>query len=77
MSKQIRFPLDDDQINTQKAYDLIVQLMSYHPEIEPTLWAGGIWSVLVSGYIQCGFSREEFIDEIARISGHYEEWWKQ
>lgn len=77
MSKEIRFPLDDVEINIQKAFDLVVQLINEHPEIEYTLWAGAIWTILVSGYINCGFSREEFIEEIARVSGHYKEWWNE
>lgn len=73
--KKIRTPLDSDQYNTQKGFELIIDLMQKHPEIEPTLWVGAIFSVLVNGYKKCGFSYEEFCNEIHEVLLHYKDQW--
>ena len=73
--KEIRPPHENDQEKIQRAYDLIMDLMNNHPEIEPTLWCGAVWSALVVGYKVCRFSYAEFRDEIFKISRHYKSWW--
>lgn len=72
--KEIRPPTKLDQDETEKAYQMVMQLMNDHPEIESTLWCGAIWSVLVNGYEQCDYSYEEFCNEVKRISVHYKSW---
>jgi hypothetical protein len=74
--KKIRPPRPDDQDNAQKAYQLIMDLMEMNKGIEPALWCGAVWSVLVNGYKQCDFSYEDFRQEVNKISQHYKSWWE-
>jgi len=73
--KEIRLPLPDDMENTEKAFQLIKDLMSSHKEIEPTLWAGALFSVIADGYKNCGFSYEEFSEEVNTVLSHYRNYW--
>lgn len=46
-----RRPKKTDQEQIQKGIKLIKECMAKHPEIEPTLWGGAIWNVLIECYI--------------------------
>lgn len=74
--KEIRKALETDQDNIDKGYQYLMDTISDHPEIESTLWAGAVWSVLVSGYKRCDFSYDEFLSELDKISRHYKSWWE-
>lgn len=74
--KKFRPPLPDDQEKVEKAYQLIMDVMDKNKEIEPTLWCGAVWSVLVNGYQQDEFSYEDFRKEAAKVVKHYEHWWE-
>lgn len=74
--KKIRPPLETDQVNMDKAFQLIMDLMHTNKHIEPSLWAGAVFSVFVNGYQQSGFSYEEFCEELKRVSKHYKCWWQ-
>ncbi len=63
-----------DQDEAEKAFKLLKESMANHSEIEPSLWASAIWSVLVDGYVNCGFSYEEFQNEWDRVKHHYKPW---
>ncbi len=63
-----------DQNEIQKAFDLLKQCMIDHPEIETTLWAGAVWSVLVDGYNKSGISYEQFTREWDLVKHHYKDW---
>ncbi len=69
-----RPPKKTDQKQIQKGFDLIMQVMEKHPEIEPTLWAGAIWSVLVHGYNNSGMSYEQFTRAWEEVKHHYKPW---
>lgn len=69
-----RKPKKTDQQQVEKGFLLIKQLMEKHPEIEPTLWAGSVWSVLVDGYNQSGMSYEQFTKEWNEVKHHYKGW---
>ncbi len=73
--KEIRPSKDSDQDNTEKAFQLIKNCLEEHPEIESTLWAGAVWSVLVYGYRNCGFSYKEFCDEWEKVKNHFKKEW--
>jgi uncharacterized protein (DUF4213/DUF364 family) len=75
--KEIRPPQASDQENTEKAYELIINLINENEEIERTLWVGAIWSVLVNGYHQCDFSYKDFCEEVKMVSKHYKSWWEE
>ena len=72
METRPRKPNDQEQIEI--AFNLMKDCMASHPEIEPTLWAGAIWSVLVEGYAQSGVSYEQFSKEWNSIKHHYKSW---
>ncbi len=69
-----RKPKKSDQNQVQKGFQLIMDMMADHPEIEPTLWAGAIWSVLVNGYNNSGMTYEQFTREWDEIKHHYKDW---
>lgn len=66
-----------DQMNIEKAFNILINAMKSDPEIEPTLWAGAVWSVLVEGYINSGMSYELFCKEWDKIKIHYKSWWNE
>lgn len=69
-----RPPKKTDQEQVRKGFDLIMKVMEKHPEIEPTLWAGAIWSVLVHGYNNSGMSYDQFTREWEELKHHYKPW---
>lgn len=73
--KERRPSQENDQANVEKAYQLIKELMSQHPEIEGSLWAGAVWSVFVNGYKQSDFSYEDFCQEVKDACAHSKCWW--
>jgi hypothetical protein len=75
--KKFRPSLPYDQENAEKAYQLIMETMNLNAGIETTLWCGAVWSVLVNGYKQSGFSYEDFIKEMHTVSKYYESWWEK
>lgn len=66
-----REPKKTDQEQTERGFNLIMEIMSAHPEIEPTLWAGAVWSVLVNGYNQSGVTYDEFTRQWDEVKHHY------
>ena len=70
---QYRPSQESDQEKIEKAFNLIKKLMVDHPEIEPTLWAGAVWSILVDGYSSSGMSYEQFTREWDLVKNHYKE----
>ncbi len=74
--KERRESKETDQQQTQKAYDLILDLIQKHSEIEPTLWIGAMFSVLANGYKNSNFSYDEFCQEINNVSKHYKSCWE-
>ena len=73
--KEIRPSQTDDQEKAQKAFEMIIDLINKHPEIECTLWASAVWSTLVNGYIESHFSYDEFYGEVLKVAHHYKYWW--
>jgi hypothetical protein len=65
-----------DQEMVEKAFNLLKEYMSKHPEIEPTLWAGAFWSCLADGYNKSGMSYEEFSEEWENVKEHYKSWFE-
>ncbi len=65
---------NNDQEKVDKAFDMIYELMSLNQSIEPTLWASAVWSTLVNGYKQSGFTYNMFQEEVKKVVVHYEEW---
>lgn len=69
-----RIPLETDQEQIEKAFQLLKNCMKNYSEIEPTLWASAFWSILVDGYSQSGMSYQQFTDEWDRVKHHYKPW---
>lgn len=69
-----RPPKKTDQEVIQKCYEYLKNCMAQHPEVEPTLWAGAFWSVLVDGYSNSGMSYEQFTREWDELKHHYKPW---
>lgn len=72
--RNIRPLKEEDQENTERALSLIQDIYKKHPEIEESLWAGALWSALVCGYINSGFSYKQFIIESTGALKHYKGW---
>ena len=72
-----RMPKKSDQQKIEKGFHLIKSLMQDHPEIEPTLWAGAVWSILVDGYVASGMSYEKFTQEWDDLKHHYKPWFNE
>lgn len=71
-----RPPKDDDQENVEHAFLLIKGLMAKYSNIEPSLWAAAVWSVLVDEYINSGLNYEEFCSDLNEIKNHYKDWFE-
>jgi len=71
---EIRPSKQNDQEQIEKGFLLIKQCMQQHPEIEPTLWAGAIWSILADGYSSSGMSYEDFTKEWDQVKHFYKHW---
>ncbi len=69
-----RPPKETDQLDVEMAFLLIKQLMEKHNDIEPTLWASAVWSILIDGYNQSGMTYEDFIYEVSDVIHHYKPW---
>ncbi len=73
---EIRQPQKNDQEQIEKAFNLLRDCMAEHPEIEPTLWAGAFWSILVAGYSASGMSYEQFTTEWNEVKHNYKKWFE-
>lgn len=69
-----REPKKTDQEEIEKAFQLLKSFMADHPEIEPTLWSGAFWSILVDGYSKSGVTYDEFTEEWDKLKLHYKSW---
>jgi len=69
-----RSPKATDQQQIEKCFQLLKKCIQQHPEIEPTLWAGAFWSILVEGYAASGVAYDEFTREWDEIKHHYKPW---
>lgn len=65
---------ETDQEEIEKAFNLLKDCMASHPEIEPTLWAGAFWSILVHGYNASGTTYNQFTREWDELKHHYKQW---
>jgi len=72
-----RPPKQTDQEQIEKAFNLLKDCMTEHTEIEPTLWAGAFWSILVDGYNKSGMSYDQFTKEWNELKYHYKPWFDQ
>ena len=76
MSK-IRESKDSDQEEVEKAFQILRKAMKDHSEIESTLWAGALFSCLVTGYPNSGITYKEFCGEIDSVKKFYKSRWKK
>ncbi len=74
---QKRPPKETDQEEIEKAFQLLKGTMAAHPEIEPTLWAGAVWSCLVHGYKSSGFTYKDFEEGIHEVLDHFKKFWDE
>jgi len=77
MKLERRTSKDDDQDKIDRAVELIYELMGLNKQIEPTLWAGAVISVLVMGYKNSGSSYKHFRREMSDALDHYADWWDE
>lgn len=59
-----------DNENIEKGM-LLLQNLILTSGIEQTLWASALMSTIVNGYKNCGFSYEQFCEEMERVKDHY------
>ena len=72
-----RRPKETDMEQVQKSFNLLMECMAEHPDIEPTLWASAFWSVLVNGYSASGMSYDQFTHEWDQVKHHYKSWFDE
>lgn len=73
MQKKERKPKKDDNENVDKAYTLFSNLITSHPEIEPTLWFSALVFAIVVGFKNSGLSFEDLKDEVMVAIHHYKD----
>lgn len=64
----------NDQKETERAFQIIQKAIEEHPEIEPTLWAGALFSKIVQGCETSGLSYLEFCEMIDDAKNFYKRW---
>lgn len=64
-----------DQENAELAYQVLLNTMQFHSEIEQTLWASACWTLLVRGYLNSGVPYEEFCEDFDSAKEHYKKRW--
>lgn len=69
-----REPKETDQDQIEIAFRLLGIYMKNHTEIEPTLWLGAFWGILVHTYSEAGVSYEEFTKEWDKLKTFYKPW---
>lgn len=74
---KFRAPKETDSDETEKAFRFLKECMANHSEIEPTLWAGAMWSCLVDGYARSGMTYQEFCREWSSVRKHYKSWFNK
>jgi len=67
----------DDQKNTGKAYEILVEVVELNCEIERPLWLGAMVTLAIEGFINSGLTYEEFCSEWDRIKKHYKPWFDE
>lgn len=74
MKKQIRKSKDNDQENVSKAYNLLLELMELNYEIEGNIWGAAFMFAMVNGYINSGFTYEEYKKDLEMGMKSYKDW---
>lgn len=69
---KIRKEKTQDQDEVKKAIDLILELIILNNSIESTIWFSAMISILCQSLHRTGFTKKEFINEMKRITKHYE-----
>ena len=72
MRRELRPRKETDNIDIDKAINLIYELMEFNPSIEPTLWSSAVTFVLINGFKQCGYNYKQFRHEVSTAFDHYE-----
>lgn len=75
MYKQKREPQQTDQKIAADAYIMLKDLIISKPQIEPTLWAGALVTMLIDGFKNSGYSYEDFCNEFENIKIHFKYVW--
>ncbi len=77
MALKKRTPREGDQKKIEEAVNLIFELMSLNPRIEPTLWCAAVLSVLVRGFKESDYSYKEFREEMDEAFDYYQYLWNE
>ncbi len=76
MGPKPRPPKETDQQETEKAYQILTNVVTTS-HIERTLWVGAFWSHLVEGYMNHGYSYDQFCEELEEVKKCYKKWWEE
>lgn len=71
MERERRPGKNTDNAEIERAINLLYELMQFNTQIEPTLWSSAFTFVVVNGYKQCGYTYEEFRNQIHLGFEHY------
>ena len=70
-NKEFKPSKPDDNENVAKAINILDEVMELNPQIEQTLWCPAFIFVLIRGFKYCGFTYEEFRNEVHQAFEHY------
>lgn len=66
----------DDQLNVEKAINLINELVQLNPGIETNLWISAFMSLTANTYIQNNVSFVDFYNDISGMLAHFQRIWE-
>lgn len=66
-----------DQSELERAYQILVEAMQAHPEIEQPLWASACLTVFVFGYVNTDIPYASFCEDLDAVRAHYAKFWKK
>ena len=62
---------ESDREEVEKAAQMLINYMVDHPEIEPAIWSGALFSCIVNGFFNAGFTYERFSSQLDNLKKFY------
>lgn len=74
---KFREPKEDDQHKIDLCFNLIVDAVKSHPEIEGAIWVSACFSSIVQSFIDNGLSYEEYVSVMTNSIMYYKGWFDE
>jgi hypothetical protein len=72
-----REPKPDDQEKSEKALDMLRDLIFYNDECDSVIWIGAMFALTARWYSKSGHSFENFKEEMDRMTNFYKNLWDE